>query len=216
MMRRINPLLVFVFIAVGLMLSACVPPEPYHEERIEKEHKGPDYFFKEGMEDFKKGDYTGAIEDFQHVLKMRPNDVEAYFYMGLSYGKIGRRENAEQCYENAIAIDPRYLPAREVLGLLEFREKEFKKAEPQLEAAIDLGSVNPNVFYAFGRIELAEKECRKAIRAFKEAVRLDPGFHEAREWLDRAEDKCGVPHGAKPRTEKSLKGGGKAIKPEDF
>jgi tetratricopeptide (TPR) repeat protein len=199
-MKRINLLFVLACIAVGFLLAACAPSEPYHQEPVEKEYKGPDYYFKDGMKDFRKGEYTEAIEDFKHVVEMDPKFVEAYFYMGQSYGKIGRREHAEKAYENAIAVDPRYVPAREALGLLEYGEKEFQKAEKQLEIAKDLGSVNPNVFYALGRIELAERECKKAIQAFKEAIRLDPGFQEAREWLDRAEDKCGVPHGKKPRT----------------
>lgn len=215
-MRKINPLFVFACFAAGLLLAACAPSEPYHQERVEQEYKGPEYYFKDGMKDFRKGEYTEAIEDFKHVLAMEPNHVESYFYMGQSYEQLGRRDHAEKAYENALSIDPRYLPGREALGLLEFSEKEFKKAENQLEAAKDLGSTNPNVFYALGRIELAEKECRKSIQAFKEAIRLDPGFHEAREWLDKAEDRCGKPHGVKPRTENSFKGGGKAIKPEDF
>jgi tetratricopeptide (TPR) repeat protein len=217
-MRRINPLFLFACIAVGFLLTACVPPQPYHQERVEREeYKGPDYYFRDGMKDFQKGEYGEAIEDFQHVIQMQPNHVEAYFYMGQAYEQIGRREKAEKAYEIAISIDPRYVPAREALGLLEYGEKEYQKAEKQLEAARDLGSVNPNVFYVLGRIELAEKECRKAIQAFKEAIRLDPRFHEAREWLDKAEDRCGKPHHSKPpRTENSFKGGGKAIKPEDF
>jgi tetratricopeptide (TPR) repeat protein len=214
-MRRINPLYVFACIAVGLLLAACVPPEPYHQERIEREeYRGPEYFFKEGMEDFRKGEYKEAIEDFQHAIQMRENYVEAYFYMGQSYEKLRRLEQADKAYERALYYDPRYLPAREALGLLEFDLKEYKESEKHLEAAKDLGSTNPNVFYVLGRLELKEKECRKAIQAFKEAIRLDPTFHEAREWLDKAEDRCG--RAPKSRSEKSFKGGGKAISPEDF
>jgi tetratricopeptide (TPR) repeat protein len=213
-MRRINPVLVLAFIAVGFLLAACVPPPPYHEPR--EEYRGPEYYFREGMEDFRKGEYKEAIEDFQHAVDMRQNYVEAYFYMGQAFEKIRRLEQADKAYERAIYFDPRYLPAREALGLLEFDLKEYKESEKHLEIAKDLGSTNPNVFYVLGKIELREKECRKAIQAFKEAIRLDPTFHEAREWLDKAEDRCGRGPAPKSRTEKSFKGGGKAISPEDF
>jgi tetratricopeptide (TPR) repeat protein len=216
MKRRINPCYVFACIAVGLLLAACVPPQPYPERTGHEEYRGPEYFFREGMEDFRKGEYKEAIEDFQHAVQMRQNYVEAYFYMGQAFEKIRRPEQADKAYEKAIFFDPRYLPAREALGQLEYDLREYKEAEKHLEAAKDLGSTNPNVFYVLGKIELSEKECRKAIQAFKEALRLDPGFHEAREGLERAEDRCGRAPGQKSRTEKSFKGGGKAISPEDF
>jgi Tfp pilus assembly protein PilF len=216
-MKKVNALFVFACMALGFLLTACAPTEPYHQERVEREEvKDADYYFKDGMKDFRKGEYREAIEDFQRVVQMQPNYTEAYFYMGQSYEKIGKRETAEKAYENAIAIDPRYVPVREAFGLLEYDQKEYRKAETQLHAARELGSTNPWVFYTIGRIDLSEKECKRSIQAFKEAIRLDPDFREAREWLDKAEDRCGRPHSAESREEKSLKGGGKAIKPEDF
>jgi len=190
-MKRINPLFVFACIAVGLLLAACVPSEPYHEERHEvAEHHGPEHYFKDGMNDFRKAEYKEAIEHFEHAIELRADYVEAFFYMGQSYEKLGKIEHAEKAYKNAISYDPRYLPAREAYGLIEFAQKEYKEGEKQLEAAIDLGSTNPWVFYSKGRIDLAEKECRNAMKNLREAIRLDPGFHEAREWLEKAEDRC--------------------------
>ena len=145
-MKKVNVLFVFACMALGLLLAACAPTEPYHQERVEKEYKGPEHYFKDGMKDFRKGEYTEAIEDFQRVVQMEPNYVEAYYYMGQSYEKLGKRETAEKAYENAIAIDPRYVPAREAFGLLEYDQKEYRKAEKQLDAARDLGSTNPWVF----------------------------------------------------------------------
>lgn len=213
-MKKINPLFVFACIATGLLLMACVPPEPYHEHHEMEEYHGPEHFFKEGMEDFRKGEFREAIEHFEHAIQMRPGYVEAYYFMGQAYENLHKDDPAEKAYKNAVSYDQRYLPAREALGLLEFEDKEYKEAEKQLEAAIGLGSTNAHVFYAAGRIDLSEKECRKAIKKLKEALRLDPDFHDAREWLDKAEDRCGESH-EKTRTDKSFKGGGKAIKPED-
>jgi tetratricopeptide (TPR) repeat protein len=168
------------------------------------------------MEDFNKGEYGEAIENFEHAIRMRPDYVEAYFYLGQSYEKVQRVEHAERAYGNAISYDPHYLPAREALGLIEFDHKEYREAEKQLDTARSLGSTNPNVFYAIGRIDLSERECRKAIQAFKEAVRLDRDFHEAWEWLEKAEDMCGRGSGEGVHTEKSFKGGGRAISPDNF
>ncbi len=197
---------------MGLILCACVTPE-YHEKYEREEVKGPDYYFRDGIEDFKKGEIREAHEDFEKAIRLRPDFVEAHFWRGQCYEKLGQLDAALRSYEDALRYDSRYLPAREVYGLLLFELKRYKEAEPQLETARDLGSRAPQVYYALGRVELAEKECRKAIDNFKEALRLDPTYIEAREGIEKAEERCGRHREERrpPRTEKSFKGGGKAI-----
>ncbi len=195
---------------MGLFLSACATPE-YHESR--EEYKGPDYYFRDGIEDFNKGKFREAHEEFEKAIRLKPDFVEAHFWRGQSYERLGQPDSALRSYEDALRYDSHYLPAREAYGLLLFQLKRYKEAEPQLETARDLGSRMPQVFYALGRIELAERECKKAINNFRQALALDPAYMDAREALEKAEEGCGKrqERRAPPRTEKSFKGGGKAI-----
>lgn len=197
---------------MGLMLCACVTPAPYPERQEREEVKGPDYYFRDGMEDFRKGKIREAHEEFEKAIQLKPDFVEAYFWRGQCYEQMQRPEDALRSYDSALRYDTRYLPAREALGVLLFNLKRYKEAEPQLETAKDLGSRMPQVYYALGRIELSEKECKKAIASFRQAVNLDATYIEAREGLEKAEERCGGHREERrPRTEKSFKGGGKAI-----
>jgi hypothetical protein len=99
--------------------------------------------------------------------------------------------------------------------------KRSKDAEMQLGVAKSLGSSMPQVFYTLGQIDMEENECRKGMVYFKEALRLDPSYLEAKVALEDAEDHC-RPKAAKPvkpappRQEKTFKGGGRAIDPDKF
>lgn len=204
-------------------LSACVPPPPeppsYAPPRERPEYRTPEGFFEDGMRDLNRGEFRDAAEDFQQAVRLRPNYVEAYYFMGRAFEGLRNDDEAMRAYSAAISFDSRYLPARESYGLLLFAVKSYREAERQLEAAQSLGSEVPEVYYCLGTIEYRERECNKAIAAFKQALRLNPSYRDAREALEETLEHCRGSRPApppRPREEKSFKGGGKAIDPDSF
>ena len=65
-------------------------------------------------------DYSQAIEYLESVIKMSPQNVEAYYYLGLSYDKIGEKEKAREYLSRVIEIAPQSEFAQEA-------EKKLKK-----------------------------------------------------------------------------------------
>lgn len=51
-------------------------------------------------------DYSQAIEYLESATKMSPQNVEAYYYLGLSYDKIGETEKARECLSLVIELAP--------------------------------------------------------------------------------------------------------------
>jgi tetratricopeptide (TPR) repeat protein len=220
---RVPSVFVSLFVAVVIIVSGCAAPPVYYPpvpaERPEY-YSAKDYF-DGGVRNYRKGEYREALEDFDKAIQLKPDYVEAYYYVGLTNERIGRLNDAERAYIDSIRYDNRYLPSREALGLLLYNRNMFKDAEMQLGVAKSLGSTMPQVFYTLGQINMKENECRKGMAYFKEALRLDPLYPEARIALEDAEEHC-QPKAAKPaktvhpRQEKTFKGGGRAIDPENF
>ena len=52
-----------------------------------------------------------AIPEFDEAIRLSPQDAEAYYNRGLSYGNLGQHQRAIQDYDEAIRIDPRLAPA---------------------------------------------------------------------------------------------------------
>jgi len=67
-------------------------------------------------------DYPQAIEHLESTIKMSPQNVEAYYYLGLSYDKIGETEKAQEFLSRVLELAPQSEFAREA-------EKELKKMD---------------------------------------------------------------------------------------
>lgn len=69
---------------------------------------------------FEKKNYSQAIEYLEKAKEMSPQNVEANYYLGLSYDKIGKEEKARECLSRVIELAPQSEFAREA-------EKKLKK-----------------------------------------------------------------------------------------
>ena len=59
---------------------------------------------EKGIELFNKGDYKGAIEVLNQVIKANENDVIALYNLGLAYEKLNQIKDAIKSFENAINV----------------------------------------------------------------------------------------------------------------
>jgi tetratricopeptide (TPR) repeat protein len=155
-----------------------------------KEKNRADDYYRDGLEDYKKGEFKEAIEEFKKAIEKDSKHLLAYYGLGLTYESLKRTKEAEESYEEAIRIDPKHLPSREALGLAYFKMDKYKNAEPHLKAARTLDSKVPEVYFALGEIEQKEKACRTAIIAYKQALKLNPNYLEAHNALKIAEADC--------------------------
>jgi len=67
-------------------------------------------------------DYLQAIEHLERVEKISPHNVEAYYYLGLSYDKIGETEKAREFLSRVIELAPQSELAQKA-------EKKLKKID---------------------------------------------------------------------------------------
>ncbi|HJV78073.1 MAG TPA: hypothetical protein VJ602_06780 [Paludibacter sp.] len=65
-----------------------------------------DYYFYEGLKQKDNQQYDQAIETFRMCLAIDSLDAGAQSEMGVMYATIGFRDNAVQCMEKAVKIDP--------------------------------------------------------------------------------------------------------------
>lgn len=55
---------------------------------------------------YKKGNYTGCLQDCQAIIKRDPSNALAYYYMGMSYAQAGMKDAAVNSYANVLALNP--------------------------------------------------------------------------------------------------------------
>ena len=114
-----------------LILTLCtiilISPEPAETQEPPTEHNGAEHSqttdaIEQGKEKLLKGDYAGAIADFESVLERVPEDPDAYYYRASAKFEWGKSEqgtgNVEQAkrlyhaaiqdYTQVITLDPQH------------------------------------------------------------------------------------------------------------
>jgi tetratricopeptide (TPR) repeat protein len=92
-----------------------------------------------------------------------------------------KREKARKAYQQALSIDPRYMPAYESLASLYSDLKDHSHAVATYRKAASMFPNEPRVFYELGKCYGGDKEWQPAIESLTRAVELDP---ENRQYVD--------------------------------
>ena len=59
---------------------------------------------KNSISKFRRGDYSGCLQELFSYVQVKPNDAVAYYYMAMAFTKIGDSDAAIKSYERVIAI----------------------------------------------------------------------------------------------------------------
>ena len=125
-----------------------------------------------------ENDAAKAVGICRELAALYPKDPRVQAYLAGSYGSI--QDDADQlaALEMAIAIDPRYAPAHEVLGYYHRdRTKDFGKAEAAFREYARLLPREANSHDILGDLYMKMGRFEDAIGAYEEAVRTDPTFY---------------------------------------
>lgn len=74
------------------------------------------YWFNKGMDLYNQNNYSGALQAYDKVLEIDPQDAEAWNNKGSALGVLGRYDDAAQAFSRAIEINSSYAEAWYNLG----------------------------------------------------------------------------------------------------
>jgi Flp pilus assembly protein TadD len=82
----------------------------------------------QGHQWYKEGQYDKAIEEFEKVVQVDPDSVEASQCLGDSFFRMGQLEKAKEAYERVRQLDPENVNVLENLGVIFANQGDYKKA----------------------------------------------------------------------------------------
>jgi tetratricopeptide (TPR) repeat protein len=135
--------------------------------------------FKQGVLQYKNGNYIGASETMQAVIAADPGDAVAHYYLAISYVQIGKKDEAIKEYNNVIALNPASKlisyskQGLSYLGVVQ----EGEKVENSLPQITDVPELNKTKDYISDKVKetLREKELNNVINdANKNNGQVDP------------------------------------------
>jgi len=115
---------------------------PKQEERVDPEVSAADQF-REGVAEFKKGNYWGAVERFKWATKMAPKNANYWSYLSLTYSKVpGRVKEAEEALHTALKLEPFNAELHSHLGLIYMKAGLKKRAYTAFQKALKIDPRN--------------------------------------------------------------------------
>ena len=125
------------------------------------------------------GNYVGAIENFNIVIKFRPQLPEPYFYRGMAKHQLEDYRGAIDDYNKAIKIKPYYPSAYINRGLAYLQLHDYKKAISDYKKALEFSPHNSGIYNNIGIAKLSMKDVDGAISDYDKALEISPNFVNA-------------------------------------
>ncbi len=113
-----------------------IAPGKVREDEISNAQKAEEQF-KRGVEEFKKGNFWGAVDFLKWAIKFNPKRVKYRSYLSLSFTKIPNRlKDAEEALLEAIKLEPYNAEHYVNLGMIYVKAGMKRRAQHQFEKAL--------------------------------------------------------------------------------
>lgn len=130
--------------------------------------------YDKGDELMGKGRYREGEEEYRRTIAM--DDRQAVFHTGLAWALLKQRDIylARRSIDRALELYPDLFSSRFIGGVISYESRDYGLAIRDLKKADGLIPSVPEVKLYLARCYEATGDIRKAIGAYKEALRLDP------------------------------------------
>ena len=132
-----------------------------------------------------RGDWKETAELARTNLKKDAQSAEWWYVLGSAEARLGHWRVARDAFRDSLRIDPSEMDAWHMLSLCQGQLGERAMAIQTLERALDVSRQSPLTFFFLGEQYRLGGETQRAAEAYREALRLSPGFSEAKQALAR-------------------------------
>lgn len=138
--------------------------------------------FQLAMLDLKEKRPDPAREKAREILKLDPDNADAYMALGQAAEDQGNIEEAKKNYRRALELYPEYLEVASQLGIIAYKEQDFATARKYLLLVAAKDKPWPEVYSNLGLIAF-----REAMQAEAENRTADAqaNFESAKKWFER-------------------------------
>lgn len=120
------------------------------------------------------GNYTGAINSFNMVIKMKPHLPEPYYYRGVAKMNLEDYRGAINDLNKALEIKPFYPEAIMYRGVVNYQLKNYDEAMQDYSEAMKLDGENADIYNNRGICKSAMRDFKGAIEDYSKSIELKP------------------------------------------
>ncbi|MEW6284681.1 MAG: tetratricopeptide repeat protein [Chloroflexota bacterium] len=141
---------------------------------------------------YKQGNWDQAIAALEEVIKLDPNLISAYYYLGESYRLKGDAIRAQQYYNEVINRQPDFGPAYVGMARTYLFIDPNANVLPLLDQAVQNAPDFGEAYLERAQVKLRDNDLVGAVSDLQKADQLLPGsplvyYHLARAWLKQGD-----------------------------
>lgn len=131
-----------------------------------------------GLKEFKKKNYTKAIERLMKIANSNNAD-KVDFFIGTAYSLIDSNAYAVKFLKSATENNPAFFEAHSNLGNQYLRNNNFENAVIEFETSINLCPTEPNSYLGLGLSKRFLNDYDGAISIYSRAIEINPSYQKA-------------------------------------
>jgi tetratricopeptide (TPR) repeat protein len=132
-----------------------------------------------------QGDLAGALKVYEQLGRHQPSNAQPALLQGMVLNRLGRPREAQASFERALAINPDYLPAAELLVFMDIAGNRFNEAQERAQRFAERAPAQAAPRVLLAKALIARTNFPAAEQALLKAVELAPDSRDAQWWLAR-------------------------------
>ena len=125
-----------------------------------------------------------SIKAFKKSLDYQPETANVHHNIAVGLQNLDQIAKARAEYEQALKLEPSFLPARKNLGRLYASEKNWQEAENHFRKAVELDPEGAATAFNLGVALTMQEKWVQATTQFQRALTLDSELSGAKKYLD--------------------------------
>ncbi len=136
----------------------------FYEKALALKPDSFDLYFFSAITRFEVRDFLGVLDQLNHAIQIRPNDVNVWIARARTLMKLNRKDEAGLSFRKAVELDPANKEAKSLLGSFYLEQGEFKEA---LQIFETLPAKEPWDRYRMGYLYLANEDIKRSLEIFE-------------------------------------------------
>ena len=128
----------------------------------------------QGASNSASNNQDAAIDCYKKVIKIKPDDADAYYNMGNSLNEKGNFDAAIESYKQALKIKPDYVEAYTNMGTVFKKMDNLEKAIDSYQKALKIDSESAETYNNLGLTLKDKGHLDAAENCYKQALKIKP------------------------------------------
>jgi TonB family protein len=131
------------------------------------------------IETYQQGNAAKAIIQLQAIVKKRPNDANAWYFLGLAFNSLGSMGMSRPAFERLVRLRPDSADGHAKLAFTLLLADESPKALATAQRALELGDQSAEAHYVIAEASLRAGANPQAVEEAETALRINSNFTAA-------------------------------------